>query len=69
MEPRAKDPSAPKDPVCRECRNFWITHDPQRPWGCRAFGFTSARSPAIEVRLASGRACDAFDPKPPLETR
>ncbi|NOT29144.1 MAG: hypothetical protein HOP15_01710 [Planctomycetes bacterium] len=51
-------------PNCNHCRSFFVTHDSRRPYGCRTFGFHSARLPCDEVRLSSGRECDAFEAKP-----
>ncbi|RMH52763.1 MAG: uracil-DNA glycosylase [Zetaproteobacteria bacterium] len=49
-----------RDPDCRRCRHLQITWQPERPYGCRAFGFRSKRLPALEVRLASGTPCLRF---------
>ena len=51
-------------PDCWRCREYYVSHDPLRPHGCRAFGFTSVRLPRDEVRLASGNECLRFTPKP-----
>lgn len=61
--------SAPADrrakPDCMRCGSYFVTHVPERPHGCRAFGFTSARLPRDEVRLSTGEECAAFEPRPP----
>ena len=51
-------------PDCLRCRSYYVTHEPVRPHGCRAFGFQSARLPRDEVRLSSGAECAAFEAKP-----
>jgi hypothetical protein len=47
-------------PDCRRCRHFFITHEPKRPQGCRAYGFKSRELPAQAVRRLSGRPCLLF---------
>ena len=39
------DPAA----LCRSCSHYFVTHEPARPHGCRAFGFSSAEVPAAVV--------------------
>jgi hypothetical protein len=56
-------PYAPR-PDCMRCRAYFVTHVPERPHGCRAFGFTSARLPRDEVRLSTGQECAAFEERP-----
>jgi hypothetical protein len=36
---------------------FFVTHEAQKPWGCRHFGFKSANIPAQAVFQASGTNC------------
>jgi hypothetical protein len=59
------EPAAPRSggPDCHACRAFYVSHDPLRPYGCRAFGFHSRLLPRDEVRLSSGRECAAFEPR------
>lgn len=47
-------------PTCRGCMHYYITHDPQYPYGCRAFGFTTRRPPVLEVAAASATQCLFF---------
>ena len=47
-------------PDCRRCRHFFITHEPKRPQGCRAYGFKCRELPAQAVRRLSGRPCLLF---------
>ena len=56
-------------PDCFRCRSFLITHDRERPYGCRSFGIRSNLLPSVEVLHSSGRACQAFEPKPHVEPR
>ncbi|MBZ5751775.1 uracil-DNA glycosylase [Metabacillus rhizolycopersici] len=39
---------------CVKCTHFYITWDTKLPNGCRAYGFKSARRPAIMVKKLSG---------------
>jgi hypothetical protein len=48
--------------VCRFCRHYFITWEPQTPHGCRALGFKSRGVPSHEVRRTSGEACKFFSP-------
>ncbi len=43
--------------TCHNCVFFFVTHDAQKPWGCRQFGFKSANIPAQAVVQASGTNC------------
>ncbi len=52
-----------KGPDCMRCRHLQITWQPDRPYGCKAFGFKSKRLPALEVRMASGEQCLRFEAK------
>jgi hypothetical protein len=51
--------SAVKNTVrtCHNCVFFFVTHEAQKPWGCRHFGFKSANIPAQAVFQASGTNC------------
>ncbi len=50
-------------PRCTACRHYFITHDPQFPYGCRALDFKSWRQPMLDVLESSGRPCLYFRPK------
>ncbi|MEN3809709.1 hypothetical protein ABH309_03335 [Chromobacterium piscinae] len=50
-------------PLCRRCRHYFVTHDPRFPYGCRTMGFSSKRTPCLDVREASGQPCMRFQPK------
>lgn len=53
-----------QNPSCFGCRHMFVTHDVQRPYGCRAFGFTSRMLPALEVAASSGDRCRRHEPRP-----
>lgn len=48
---------------CKKCIYYFVTWDPQKPMGCKAFGFKSQGLPSVEVHKASGAPCKAFTPK------
>ncbi len=48
---------------CYSCLHFYITYDPQFPYGCRAVRFKSRRMPAKEMSANSGIDCQFFTGK------
>jgi hypothetical protein len=57
----AEQPPRTEDaPDCGACAHYYITHDANFPYGCRALHFKSRRVPQQEVRDASGHPCMAF---------
>ncbi|MFW6163103.1 MAG: uracil-DNA glycosylase [Planctomycetota bacterium] len=50
-------------PDCHRCRFFRVTWNARLRYECRAFGFRSARLPALAVRDSSGTDCQLFEPK------
>ena len=59
--------AAPVDPAainCQDCQHAYITHEAKMPYGCRLFGFKSARWPSIVVKQQSGEECTGFELKP-----
>lgn len=52
-------------PVCRKCVHYFITHEPEKPYGCRAMRFKSKRNPALVVFESSGMQCQVFKAKKP----
>ena len=52
-----------KPPTCNDCRHYYITHDAQFRYGCRAFDFKSRRQPMLDVIEASGQQCQHFQKK------
>jgi hypothetical protein len=47
-------------PNCLQCNNYFITHDPAKPYGCRALAFKSKINPARLVYESSGMHCQLF---------
>jgi hypothetical protein len=45
---------------CFSCQHFYITYDPQFPYGCRAVGFKSRWMPAKGMYASSGMDCQFF---------
>lgn len=50
-------------PHCLKCMHYFITHDPGRPYGCRAMAFKSRSNPARVVYESSGIICQLYTPK------
>lgn len=50
-------------PHCNQCVHYYITHDPGRPYGCRAMAFKSRINPARVVYENSGIICQLYSPK------
>ena len=50
-------------PQCGKCRYFYVTWDPDFPYGCKGFGMKSKRSPALSVYVASSMKCRLFAEK------
>ena len=49
-----------KRPRCNQCVHYFITHDVQFRYGCRALDFKSRREPIKDVIEASGQPCQFF---------
>ncbi|DAB29851.1 MAG TPA: uracil-DNA glycosylase [Sulfurimonas sp. UBA12504] len=45
---------------CRRCQHYFVTWEPSRPHGCRAYGFKSAQIPSLVVFQSSGSDCNLF---------
>ena len=50
-------------PKCTKCQYYYITWDKVFPYGCRAMGFKSHKTPAAVVRESSGQECLAYAEK------
>lgn len=50
-------------PNCIKCKYYYVTWDPNRPRGCKFFGFKSYVMPARVVFRSSGNDCEAFELK------
>jgi len=48
---------------CTKCIHYYITYDPERPYGCNAMGFKSRISPAQVVYTDSGIICQLYTEK------
>ncbi|OCC15142.1 uracil-DNA glycosylase [Dissulfuribacter thermophilus] len=49
---------------CLTCKYYYITWDKFRPYGCKAFGFKSRKTPWLVVKESSGKDCTLYEPKP-----
>ena len=52
-----------KRPSCLKCFYYYVTHDYEKPYGCRAMGFKSAQNPAAMVFASSRIECQLFQSK------
>ncbi len=43
--------------TCKACIHFFVTYDPNFPYGCHGLGIKSRRHPYHEVMAASGMPC------------
>ncbi len=50
-------------PDCNLCIHYYITHDVNFRYGCRALDFKSRRLPILDVIEASGEPCHYFSEK------
>ena len=62
--PGALGPHAAGALACQGCRHLYSTWRPERPRGCRAYGFESAAWPAAVVAQSSGEGCTLFEARP-----
>jgi hypothetical protein len=49
-----------QEPDCRRCAHYFITHQINFRYGCRAMDFKSRRLPMLDVSEASGETCHYF---------
>ncbi len=52
-----------QSPNCMRCLHFFVTYEPARPRGCRAYGFKSLALPSQVVLTTSGSPCQLFSPR------
>ena len=45
---------------CKKCYYYFVTWEPKRPHGCKAFGFKSPQIPSMVVKQNSGHDCQKF---------
>ena len=43
--------------TCSNCVHFFVTHDKNRPWGCKKFNFKSKSLPSQSVFITTGTDC------------
>ena len=48
---------------CNNCSHFYVTYKNNFPYGCRAFGVISKRTPYLEIKNISGTDCALFSKK------
>ena len=48
---------------CNNCSHFYITYKNSFPYGCRAFGVISKKTPYLEIKNISGTDCALFSKK------
>ncbi len=63
MNKTADDESVSQVPRCTDCAHYYITHETQFRYGCRAMDFKSRRLPMLDVLEASGQPCQFFAAK------
>ncbi|OIQ86956.1 hypothetical protein GALL_311750 [mine drainage metagenome] len=52
--------AAGKPVACHGCSHYFITHDANFSYGCRALRFKSRQQPMLDVIAASGQQCLFF---------
>lgn len=62
MKTESKNQSVDRS-LCRQCKYYYVTWDPQYPHGCRGFDMKSKKHPALIVQESSGQRCLMFEPK------
>ena len=43
--------------ICSKCIFFFVTHDKNRPWGCKKFNFKSKALPNHSILMSTGMEC------------
>ncbi|RXK14358.1 uracil-DNA glycosylase [Halarcobacter mediterraneus] len=51
--------------ICQKCKFYFVTWQPAKPHGCKAYGFKSKMLPSIVVKNSSGFPCSFFQFKKP----
>jgi hypothetical protein len=49
--------------VCQKCKYYYVTWEPNKPHGCKAYGFKSQAIPSVVVKQSSNMPCSFFTPK------
>lgn len=47
-------------PDCLHCVHYFVTWEPDKPRGCRAYEFKAAELPSEVVLASSGESCQFF---------
>ena len=55
--------------VCQKCKYYYVTWEPNKPHGCKAFGFKSRLLPSLVVRQSSNKTCHMYQEKVKNEFR
>jgi len=63
MQPSMDTKLDAKPQDCNNCTHYYITHDANFRYGCRALDFKSQRQPILDVIEASGQRCHYFRKK------
>ncbi|MBN2815280.1 MAG: uracil-DNA glycosylase [Campylobacterales bacterium] len=53
---------------CRHCQHYFVTWEPSKPHGCKAYGFKSQYIPSLVVFQSSGVECSLFVKKTPQQS-
>ncbi len=46
---------------CHKCKHYFITWEPNHPYGCKFFNFKSKHLPSLVVFQSSGESCLKFE--------
>lgn len=49
--------------ICQKCSYYYVTWEPGKPHGCKAYGFKSKQIPSVVVKQSSGIECSFYNPK------
>lgn len=49
--------------ICQKCSYYFVTWEPSRPHGCKAYGFKSKNIPSQVVKNSSGNECSFYNQK------
>jgi hypothetical protein len=46
--------------ICQKCLYYFVTWEPNKPHGCKAYGFKSQTIPSMVVKNSSGHPCNFY---------
>ncbi|QEP34662.1 hypothetical protein APAC_1555 [Malaciobacter pacificus] len=46
--------------ICQKCLYYFVTWEPSKPHGCKAYGFKSRTIPSMVVKNSSGHPCNFY---------